>query len=193
MTGYPAKSRLIEWLHPLWRCQRKGFNMQIEDGVKYFDIRIRFDKNNDVVFCHGMADVEVPSWMGLCFISDSCLKYNARCRIIIERGKDTGIINRLETNCPFWRDAVDFIAIKKGWKVLYNARQPKIIDYSYVPFVSNLSPWDNMCRLLNRGMITTIKRWARTHNPRKDYETLKTDTVIHFMDHYDLNHDNSTL
>ena len=37
----------------LWaRCQSKTLKEQYDSGVRLFDIRIRFDKHNNIVFCH---------------------------------------------------------------------------------------------------------------------------------------------
>ena len=55
-----------KWYHyiciPFARCQNKNINKQIEEGIQIFDIRVRFDKNGNVIVCHGLFEVklEVP-------------------------------------------------------------------------------------------------------------------------------------
>lgn len=41
----------------LWRCQGKTVREQMEEGVGYFDVRVRYDlKNKCWRTCHGMVD-----------------------------------------------------------------------------------------------------------------------------------------
>ena len=182
MTGYPAKCRVSEWLHPLWRCQSKTILQQLIGGVKYFDIRVRYDRHGNLIFCHGWADINTDYW-DMANVIRLLKGWGCHCRILIDRGEDKGLINYLETNFPVWRDVVEFIALKKGWKILHNADPRRAIaDYSYVPFLSSRSIWWN----LRHATWSTIKRWAGEHNPRKDYVKISADSITHFMDHYDL-------
>lgn len=50
------------WMRPFepWaRCQSKDIFDQYADGVRYFDLRIRFDKNGNPFFCHGLVEYEL--------------------------------------------------------------------------------------------------------------------------------------
>ena len=58
MTYLPARQW---WLKPFaWiaRCQSKSIKEQLKAGVRYFDLRIRFDKNGLPVFAHGLAEYD---------------------------------------------------------------------------------------------------------------------------------------
>lgn len=44
---------LINWAA---KCQSKTLSEQFHDGVRYFDIRVRFDKNDKPVFAHGLIE-----------------------------------------------------------------------------------------------------------------------------------------
>ena len=183
LTSYPAKNKIVELFSPLWRCQTASFNEQLMFGVDYFDIRLRFDKNGEIVFCHGFADLHVIR--SLRSILLSLANNGCKCRIIIERGENKGIFQLLDKAYPRWADVVDSVVVKKGWKALYNRSKHKIKDYSFVPFLSNKSFWYNLTHM----KFSTIYQWADKHNPKTDYCQLKDDDVVHFMDYWHL-HDN---
>lgn len=44
---------LINWAA---KCQSKTLGQQYHDGVRYFDIRVRFDKNDKPVIAHGLVE-----------------------------------------------------------------------------------------------------------------------------------------
>lgn len=47
------------WMWPFaWmaRCQRTDFWLQVESGVRMFDLRVRFDKRGLPVICHGLIE-----------------------------------------------------------------------------------------------------------------------------------------
>ncbi|MGN0144129.1 MAG: hypothetical protein ACI398_04050 [Clostridium sp.] len=51
--SYLKPKHWYQWIFYPWaRCQSKTLKEQYDSGVRYFDIRVRFDKNNNVVFCH---------------------------------------------------------------------------------------------------------------------------------------------
>ena len=81
-------------------------------------------------------------------------------------------------NIKYKYECLSFSCIKKGWKVLVN-KDPKMIDYSYVPFLSNLSFWQNIKRM---KWFNTIKRWAKKSNPIITKELIESETV-YFMDY----------
>lgn len=167
----------MELLSFLWRTQDKTIEEQKELGVGYFDIRVRYDRKMKCWrTCHGLVD------FGLCFPSiESILNaYSTyKVRLILERGRayDESIFRYCMSRvCDY--PCLSFAAIKKDWKVLVD-KDPKIRDYSFVPFLSNLSFWEN----LKRGKwLDTIRHYASRHRPGITEEMRNEDTV-HFVDY----------
>ena len=71
-----------------------------------------------------------------------------------------------------------FSAIKKNWKVLHNTLL-SVIDYTYIPFYSNLSFWQNIKRM---NWFSTIKKWAKKHNPIITQDMKNDINVVYFID-----------
>lgn len=55
---------LINWTA---KCQSKSLIEQFGNGVRYFDVRVRFDKNDKPVFAHGLIEYKgvVENYIGL--------------------------------------------------------------------------------------------------------------------------------
>lgn len=175
-TFLPARKKLFEWFSFLWRTQVKSIAQQKEIGVTYFDVRVRRDGN---VWrgCHGLVDFN-KTFKSIEEIISTFNPY--RVRILLEKGNyndEILFIKELDKclDCP----NLSFSCIKRGWKVIID-RDPVIKDYTYTPWLSNLSFWENIKR---GNFFPTIKRWARKHNPVIN-DTLKKDsTNVYFMDY----------
>ena len=65
-------------------------------------------------------------------------------------------------------------------RIIVDLANPHILDYTYTPWLSGVSFWDNIKRF---NFFSTIKKWAKKHNPTIS-STLKEDsTNIYFMDY----------
>lgn len=174
-TYLRAKNKIFELFSFLWRTQVKSIAQQKEIGVTYFDIRVRRDGNVWRV-CHGLVDFNKT----FKFIEEIISTFNPyRVRILLEKGNyndEILFIKELDKclDCP----NLSFAGIKRGWVVIIN-RDPIIKDYTYIPWLSNLSFWDNIKR---GNFFSTIKRWARKHNPVIN-DILKKDSTVYFMDY----------
>lgn len=172
-----AKLWILNLFSFLWRCQTKNINEQIKSNVEYFDVRVRYDKKSDCWrTCHGIVDFR------------QCFK---RIENITEKFKDKRLRIILERYCDYgwykFRSQIDvaqkkygniyFSAAKKGWKILID-NDKSLIDYTFVPWLSDLSFFKN---ILNHNFFSTIKRWAKKHNPEITSEIIN-DSTIHFMD-----------
>ena len=158
----------------LWRCQTKFLREQLEYGTKFVDIRVRINDKGEIVFCHGIVDLECSN---LEYILIMLATYNATCRIIVERGNSLKIMDYIPFE--YFDTVVKQVIIKKGWRVIYNRLENEIIDYSYVPFYSDKSFWWNIKHM----KFSTIKKWAKQHNPKFNNDILKSNT-IHFVDYF---------
>lgn len=176
-TFLPACKKWLEWFSFAWRTQTKDIYEQLSAGVEYFDIRVRRD-NNKWRVCHGMVDLErvYPS-----------LSYIARqfpyqyLRIILERGDEDDFLAEA-SELPATYENVRFIAIKRGWKVLYDMEDP-IEDHCFTPFLSDLTTWQNIKHLWgllrDNWRVCSIKGWSKSHPLSPD---AKESDVIHFHD-----------
>ena len=172
-TFLPAKCRLFNWFSFLWRCQTRNIYEQKKSNVYYFDIRVRRDEDVWRV-CHGIVDFNL-TFNSLEEIMN--VFPNKYVRLILERGDTTLFkeeIARLEDKYP----SLVFSCIKKNWEILVN-RDLSIIDSTYTPWLSGLSFWENIRRF---NFFSTIKRWAKKHNPIINDIVIK-DSKVHFMDY----------
>lgn len=76
-----------------------------------------------------------------------------KVRIILERGDGEDIFKK-EIRDNITHPSLSFACIKRGWKVILD-RDPHIIDYTYTPWLSGVSFWDNIRRF---NFFSTIKR-----------------------------------
>lgn len=176
-TYLEAMNPIMEWFSFLWRTQDKSILEQKKQGVIYFDIRVRHDKaGNCWRVCHGLVDFPL-SFPSIENILSTFSTY--KVRLILERGSlyDESLfrygISRVE-DYP----CLSFAAIKKDWKVLVD-RDPVMKDYSYVPFLSNLSFWENVKRM---KWLDTIKHYAKKYRPKITDEMIK-ENKLYFMDY----------
>lgn len=173
-TFLPARKKLFEWFSFLWRTQVKSIAQQKEIGVTYFDVRVRRDGNVWRV-CHGLVDFDL-TFKSIGEIVSIFSVY--KVRIILEREGSEDLFREevlKSASCL----ALSFACIKSGWKVILD-RDPHIFDYTYTPWLSGVSFWDNIKRF---NFFSTIKRWAKKHNPIINDILKKDSTNIYFMDY----------
>lgn len=176
-TYLPPIKSIFKPLAFLWRTQDKSIEEQKNLGVKYFDIRIRWDSNTfQWRVCHGIVDF-MKTYNEIGEIIKEFRKY--KVRLILERGTPMEEILFKRSCYQYYKNStISFIVIKKDWKILVN-KDPQIVDYTYIPWYSNLSFFENIKRL---NFFSTIKRWANGHNPKITPSLLKEPT-IHFIDY----------
>ena len=173
-TFLPARKKLFEWFSFLWRTQVKSIAQQKEIGVTYFDVRVRRDGNVWRV-CHGLVDFCL-TFKSIGEIVNIFSVY--KVRIILEReGSEDLFREEVLESIPCL--ALSFACIKSGWKVILD-RDLHIFDYTYTPWLSGVSFWDNIKRF---NFFSTIKRWAKKHNPVINDILKKDSTNVYFMDY----------
>ena len=174
-TFLPARKKIFELFSFLWRTQVKNITQQKEIGVTYFDVRVRRDGHVWRVR-HGLVDFNKTFKS----IEEIISKFNPyRIRILLEKGNyndEVSFIKELDKclGCP----NLSFAGIKRGWRVIIN-RDPNMIDYTYTPWISGLSFWENIKRF---NFFSTIKKQAKKHNPIINND-IKKDNTIYFMDY----------
>lgn len=176
-TYLSPKKKIFKLFSFLWRTQTKSIKEQILGGVTYFDIRVKRNyKDCTWQVCHGLVDFN-KTFESIEEIISTFNPY--KVRILLEKGNyNDEILFIKELNkcldCP----NLSFAGIKRGWKVIIN-KDPIIKDYTYTPWLSNLSFWENIKR---GNFFSTIKKWAKKHNPKITIE-LVNDEVVHFLDY----------
>lgn len=182
LTCFQPVSFLHRLTAPLWRCQDEGFEEQL-NRCDYFDIRIRFGKEGEIIFCHGIVDLNT-GLLTLCGVMDRIKERGKKCRILLERttepsAEDTfsDLVRYLIVKYP---GTLTFAAVKKNWDVIFvHIYHPEYIhDYTYKPIDTGKGWLYN----LTHFRISTPRRYARRHNPIIT-QKMRTDTgKLHFMD-----------
>ena len=185
-THLASDSDINNYFTWLWRCQDKTMVEQYEAGVRFFDIRVKaIVKSGKVMWeaCHGSAGLGKTflSINAICTYVQKSLP-GSTFRLLLEKKGDydekfkTDSLKAVEK----YPEILKFVAIKSGWSVLYQATDiPQIIDYCYVPWHSGDSFWEN----IKNFRPSTIKSYAKKHNPVITQEMVDDPTTIYFMDY----------
>lgn len=181
-TYLKARYRIFELFAFMWRTQTKSILEQAQAGVIYFDIRVRREKNKWRV-CHGLVDfpltfdtiIDIVRYFNTCNAINKSTPY---LRVILERGTGEDIFEAQINDAidTFTNSHIVFVCIKKGWRVILN-NDPKLVDQTFVPFLSNLSFIQN----IKRGKFwNTIKRYAKKYPITSKEKKSKT---VYFKDY----------
>lgn len=90
MTYLPPKKWWMKIFKPIYQCQNKSITQQLDEGVRYFDIRISFDKFDNLEFRHGLVAFkgDVNALFRILDNYSSTNREEIVCRIVLERIKD---------------------------------------------------------------------------------------------------------
>lgn len=178
MTFLRARWSVMEIFAWLWRTQTRDVDGQRRVGTGYLDIRVRMRKGRWQV-CHGLVDMRM-TFSSLREILETYRDF--KVRLILERGSSLEFETVMPRLAEGYRN-LSFACVKHGWKVIVN-RDPEILDYTFIPWLSGLSVLNNMNRLWN--MIwskepVSIASWARRYNPLVT-EEMRNSEVVYFLD-----------
>lgn len=196
MSYLPPQRWLWRLFAPFWRCQDKTIEEQIKAGVRFFDIRVVWDRKLDCwQFAHGLVRFGWkkgdPLSVGLEPVLTLLETRGCLYRIVLERGAEydeARFRNWFGHSVGaeiWWGSHPHCISaiIKRGWKsvkgrhfdVAYKNMQ--LDDRSFVPFHSDKPGW----RQLSWRMLCTPRLWAKRHNTVRQGWKEDNDTV-HFYD-----------
>lgn len=187
MTYLPAESKAWEAIACWWRCQEKTLDEQIAAGVRWFDIRVAYNKTPGEPlwkFAHGGVDLKVSGKVSACNadVRDgtdyetlaSVLEKIGRCggvaRLMLERGDESDeelfaeyfAPSRIGSKWPCIIGAV----IKKDWKVLWGKRNDLgITDCSYVPYKRDTDWWEQLKGIIGFPWKSIKKRALKGRRP----------------------------
>lgn len=160
----------------LWRCQTKTIQEQYNAGVRYFDVRVH-KEGSFWRICHGAVDfnLKFPSLENICLLFQNM--EGSKLRLILEKG-DSDEFEKTVISLSEKYSCLVFSCIKKDWKVILD-KGVQLIDYTYTPWLSGESFWSNIKRF---NFLSTIKAWAKAHNPSLTPNMI-TSQIVHFMDY----------
>jgi len=183
-----AKTNKFNELFSLyWRCQEKTIGLQYNLGVRFFDIRIKNNKHNKWIICHGLAtfkEYQFNSIIELCEYIESNFR-NLYYRIILENnsnnGKDKfkkeiiGIENKYKR--------LLYYALKKPWICLYdNMNFKEIKAYNCCLFNWHVDK-SFFYNLKHINLRQTIKRWAKENNLKISEDIINNKDILYFIDY----------
>lgn len=189
MSYSPVKQWYLRPLKWAFKCQSKDLFYQIIDyGVRLVDFRVRFDKNGDLHFAHGLAffKEDVNEALKLLALLAQIVPEQLYCRVILESNKEMKDQALQEEHFRYFCEEIQakYPAIrffggnrKYDWKVVYdfNTEEPTLDD-----------KYSSTTELLGgkhgslRARIDDIFPWlyARLHNKKNRIEGTKKDFLF---------------
>lgn len=133
---------------PFARCQSKNLKEQFIAGARCFDIRVRFDKNGEPYFCHGLFRIKGKVKPALMTLERLAKEYKVLIgvRIILEDKKINDFQEKMfvvfcERFEQRFRNLIPFEGRRKGdWKVIYHFPNSLQLD-QMVSSVDNEARW----------------------------------------------------
>lgn len=180
-TYLPSTSSFYNRFTNLWRCQNKTIQQQYDAGVRYFDVRVCEEKSNNRTMwrvAHGLVNLQLM-YINLTILLKQFSKFkNIYLRIILEKGDATNFKNQIKLLLKKY-DFINFVAVKKNWEVIYDKNNLHIIDYTYIPWHSGDTFWQN----LSNFKFSSIQKYAKEHNPNLTLEMINDTNTVYFMDY----------
>ncbi len=126
---------------PFARCQRKTIEEQWHDGARCFDLRIRFTKQGEPYFAHGLYECthKVKFIDVLVQLDKLILRDNqpAFVRLILEDpDKQNHNVAYFKAFCQGWKTHQDFHTVNKGIHFFGGNRKgdwAQIVEFDYKP------------------------------------------------------------
>lgn len=189
MTYLKASSKVWEKLSAYWRCQDKTIDEQIAAGVRWFDIRVAYDKSargsSFWKFAHGEVDLQMTVKTGsgtgrsagsvrltLDDVLTKIQNAGGLVRIMLEKGDadDETLFAEYFSQplmCKKWPCIIGAV-IKENWRVLWNKRPDLgITDCSYVPYKRDTPVLKQLKAILKFPFKSIKKRADEGFQPTK--------------------------
>lgn len=127
VTGYEGKGFISKLLTPFARCQTKTLTKQVEAGVRYFDIRIKYHKG-EFVLCHGLwisklsvincfnildsIGINTTVYVDITLETNSHVNdYLKYCKMLKDIYENIHIAN-INVKKPVWKNLVNYLHIR---------------------------------------------------------------------------------
>ena len=183
-SDLPPRYKIFNFFEGFWRCQELNINEQLDNGVEYLDVRVRYTFDGKVRLCHGIVDYG-NEYDSLAELVENCIynnipktksKNKIHYRLILERGNKFSF--KSDTDKIRWMEKVhninavlDWVVVKKGWKTYFqNFGNVTIVDECF-------KNWNifNLIYALFGG--NPIKRHAEKH------DAYQNSNIILFRDY----------
>ena len=171
LTGEGAWRWWMRMWWPVWRCQSKTLEEQINAGVRLFDIRVRWD-GHEWRGAHGACMLRSTLMDAVCLILWGAMSGRIQGRptvwLIIEKGDEQErewfreLCRRLEMEYP----DIQFVCgrYKPTWQQLYHF-DGDVIDGQIKQPVGSMDPRGGWRRLVGRISPWLWHRWLRKGLP----------------------------
>lgn len=180
-----ATCKLYNVLNRFWRCQNKSLQEQYAEGVRFFDLRVFRKDDLHWGLAHGLVNLYGGYDTIYTLMYYMVTQFpEAYFRVILEKG-DSSAVKIFEDEVS---DAVTAFAehshfyqaiIKSNWKILYTSNKEFIFhDFCYTPILTG----ENWLYNLKHFKLSSIKNYAKKHNPKITQEMKDDKTNIYFMD-----------
>lgn len=115
------------------RCQRVDYKKQYELGVRYFDLRVRFNKKGDIEVAHGLNSYKISDKELDSFVNWVGQTPDVYCRILLELRKKVDDEDLQKEHFEYLCDALEITYPGKFFegRVVYSWEQ--VYDFSYKP------------------------------------------------------------
>lgn len=133
LTYLSPKSIIGRIFRIVGKCQNVDYKRQYEAGVRYFDLRVRFDKNGDLQVAHGLNTYKISVEDIYKFIRWVGETPDVYCRIMLELRKKTEDEDLQKEHFGYLCDAIENEYPGKffGGRVIYSWE--KVYDFDYNP------------------------------------------------------------
>lgn len=166
------------YLHPfqfIAKCQSKTIQEQFNSGIRLFDIRISYDKNNIIEFRHGLIAYKGDVYNTLEWLNDQ--NTPIKIRIILEENKEN-----LLQEIPFIKDINNF---KKKYTNLTFYEGRRKFDWKQIIKLPTLEI-EQLVSSIQGNKLYALWPWlyAKLHNSK---HTLQSDKIYLFDFYEQLN------
>lgn len=194
-TYLEATNSLYNVFNAFWRCQEISVRDQYNMGVRLFDIRVSEVFENGKKWWqvgHGIAKVK-QKFVNL---ENICIYFKSQypgsmIRLMLEdKSDEEAILNRFkkeaDTVIKKYKDMIWTIYIKRPWTLLFEGKHFDIKEYCCYLF-----NWDvdaSLSQNIKNFSLeaSSIKKWAKNHNPQITQEMIDDKDTLYFMDYVNL-------
>lgn len=163
------------WMKPfafVFKCQNKSLSKLIAEGCTFFDIRVSYDRDDQMIASHGLARFNASIPMVIYFISQYA-KSRPVVRLILENG-NARQREYFKKQCALLEAAFDNVKFiggnyRKTWERLYEFSGDDIRD-NIVQYVGSMqSWWGKLCPWLYARIYNRRNLREAAANPDKYY------------------------
>ena len=173
ITAHPPRKWWMKLFKPIAVTQDKTIYQQYMDGVRCFDLRVRLDKDDKWVMCHGLYEVKANFYEVIENLRDFAIADNTTIyiRIVLENLKvDTHEVVRFIKLCECldkFSENVIFICgnRKSDWAQLYQFSYPNQQQWMPVSSCAEDARWYE--RLLPRAYAKRMNKHNLLNIPSK--------------------------